>query len=88
MNCNSIITEALADGTSEVSHLESRSLSLCTPHGPIFGSGLSLGEAVTVGKLLPLIVGNSLSPICELSVALSSSSTDCFGLEGVVESNL
>lgn len=87
-NCNSLTTETLADVTSEVYHMEVRNLGLCTPHGPILGSGLSLREVVTMGKLLPLTVGSSLSPICELSAALSSSSTECFGLEGVALSQV
>lgn len=59
------LTEVLADGTSEVSHMEAMGLS--TPHGPIFGSGLPLrevitGEAVTFnsGKFLE----SHLSAVC------------------------
>ena len=88
MNCNSITTEALANNTSEIPHMEARSLGLCTSHGPIFGSGLSLRHVVMTGKLLPLTVESSLSSICELSAALSSSSFECFDLEGVAQGQI
>ena len=75
------MTEVLADGTSEVSHMEAMGLS--TPHGPIFGSGLPLREFITVGKLLPLTVGSSLSLTFQLSAICTSSSIECFGLKGM-----
>lgn len=77
------MTEALADGTSKVYHMEARNFGLSTPHGPVFGRGLLLREVITVGKLLSLTMGNSLSLIFELSASPSSSSIECFGLEGV-----
>lgn len=35
-------------------------------HGPVFGSELSLREVVTVGKLLPLTMGNFFSLLCDI----------------------